>query len=121
MSVQDDLTPYKLIIVNVGKDPNGPPWAQPAQAVTFLKSGVGDTVRFQSPQEFTVEFKGATPFEWATQSGTDEGGGVFRAIGTVQPDALEPGVQEKHFGYNLTVDGVTVDPDVVVKKDPKDT
>ncbi len=115
----DDERLLETVIVNLGTDANGP-WARPRQAVALQRESGGDKVRFQSRYPFEVAFKGETPFEWASAEGEAENG-LHVAYGTVQPNTLGPGVPEKWFGYDLTVDGVTIDPDVVVKKDPRDT
>ena len=118
MVIQDDDDRLlETIIVNLGKDASGP-WARPRQAVARQGADGGDTVRFQSPYPFRVAFKGESPFEWASAEGEDHNG-VHVAYGTVQPNTLGPGVPENWFGYDLTVAGDTIDPDVVVKKDPR--
>lgn len=116
MSGQPEDLMLDTIIVNLGLDAHGP-WARPRAAEAYLRTDGGDTVRFQSRYPFAVRFKGETPFHWAEREG-EEDGGLFVAYGEVREDALGPGVTIKGYEYGMTVDGKTVDPEVVVKKDP---
>lgn len=117
LGLEHDARLLDTVIVNLGLDAKGP-WARPRAAEAYLRVNGPDTVRFQSSYPFTVSFKGESPFEWTEREG-DQDGGLFVAYGTVRADALGPGVTMKGYEYGMTVGGETVDPEVVVKKDPR--
>ena len=105
------------IVVNLNKSAHGP-IALPPSFTAFARIGGGDTVHFQSHYPFTITFKDDSPFDWDTEDGVPANG-LYALEGTIREDALPDGVEEKRFEYGMTVDGVPVDPDVVVKKDPQ--
>jgi hypothetical protein len=120
MITQEEAVALAVVPVNLGKGPSGSePWAKPNRAEAWLtRQGEGDIVRFQCRYPFTVTFKNESPFEWTEREGAKLNG-LFTAEGTVRSDALGENEEEKPFAYALTVDGQHVDPEVVVKKDPR--
>lgn len=113
---------YDLIVVNLNVTPAGPTVNPPSLTAYWRRRG-GDTVQFQSRLPFEIAFKGPTPFEWKVREGQPVSDGQYVAHGTVQLNALPEEKDEGSFEYGLTLakDGETfeVDPEVVVKKDPK--
>lgn len=98
--------------VNLGLGQDEVPFAAPKACYCWHK----DAVRFQSHDWFKVEFEeGNSPFVETTLEGVKTDG-LYRAQATVVADA-EDG-RDVHFKYALTLAGHTVDPEVVVTKDP---
>jgi hypothetical protein len=86
-----------------------------AKAVQRPNKSVG--FLFRSDVEFTVEFKGESPFSWSQKASVPEDGwqvvdGEFAANG------LPDGVTVKGWKYSVTIGETTLDPEVVVRKDP---
>lgn len=95
---------------------SGKPFANPDPChARWRRASGGDVVRFQCPDPFTVEFPKDSPFDVRRLDGQRENG-LFVAEGRIREDVPE---EETRFKYDLTVDGETVDPDIVVKKDPR--
>jgi hypothetical protein len=101
-----------VVHVNVGLGKHGP-WAKPDKQTVWTRPGDADRVRFQGPDEFTIEFETAMPFpnkKYVAQP-VD---GLYVVDEQILLDA-----PEDDYKYTLTTDGQTLDPDIVVRKDPR--
>ncbi len=103
--------PPTVVVVTVGLGPGGP-WAKPDRAEAWQRARDADTVRFQGRQEFVIEFGQESPFPLNRYEGQQEGN-RYIAEAQVRLDA-----PEGSYKYDLTIDGQTLDPEIVVKKDP---
>ncbi|NIP82991.1 MAG: hypothetical protein GWM90_28690 [Gemmatimonadetes bacterium] len=104
-----EVLDFQSVPVNLGLA-GDKPFAKPDEAECWRK----DTVRFQSVDPFTVDFKNESPFATDPIEGAKTNG-LYEAVVTVRPDAPD---DDHHYPYTLTVGGHTVDPEIVVKKDP---
>lgn len=98
-----------LVPINLGVA-HEKPFAKPDRGECWRR----DTVSFRCHDPFTVEFKGESPFQETTLEGVKTNG-LFVAEATVRDDAPD---DDHAYPYALTVDGHTVDPEIVVRGDP---
>lgn len=108
----DEATPdLETVTVNLGII-GETPFAKPDKCRCWK----ADTVAFHSNEAFTVEFKADAPFHEHVLRGVRVSEGRYLAVAEVIEDTED---EDRSFGYNLTVGGHTVDPEVVVTRDPR--
>ena len=103
-----------VVQVRLGLGRDRKPYARPNSCEAWFRSTDRDTVSFTCADEFTIRFdKGdGSPFDDEILIGVGQNG--FFEIEA----ALRANVEERTYAYSLTV-GETIDPDIVVKRDPR--
>ena len=109
-----DLT---VVHVNVGLGKAGP-WAKPESATVWTRPDAPDLIHLQGSEAFTIEFKADSPFPQKKYEAWPKNGQF------VVEERIRRSTGYGTYRYDLTFregkpDEVTLDPDLVVKKDPR--